>query len=736
MDDERGLSFGRKEAPAVATDFANSRAYVIGVNAYSNGIPPLRTAVGDAERLGQLLQESHGYQVRLFPRDGAATIATLRQLLCETMLQEVGPDDRVLFYFAGHGIALDGDDGPEGYLVPEDAKSDDRTSLLAMTELHDSLAKLPCRHMLLILDCCFAGAFRWSSTRDISALPSLIHRERFERYIHDPAWQVLTSAAHDQTALDVLSGNTIGERNEIDAHSPFAAALFRALAGEADLIPRSEDGQPGGDGVITATELYLYLRECVETATVEHRTRQTPGLWPLKKHDKGEYILLTPGHTLNLPPAPLLDENNNPYRGLQSYDEEHAALFFGRSRFVTSLLQRVKVQPLTIVLGASGTGKSSVVKAGLLPHLRSKEPNAWVILPPFRPGKYPLASLASLTLPNECTEPDAIDNRLRHLHSDPDALARRVGEWAAMAAPHARLVIVVDQFEELLTLCGDMGEREQFLRQIDRALTTFPDRVRILLTLRSDFEPQFANSPLQEEWLTARVVVPVMTLDEYREAIEGPASLQVLYLQGRSSSQAFIDRLIGDVANTPGALPLLSFTLSELYRRYLARRGDDRALLEEDYEALGGVGGSLRNRADEVYTGLPDDGHRATMRRVMLRMVSVEGGELARRRVPDEELVYESPEENVRVQEVVRRLTETRLVVEGKETDGQPYIEPAHDELVRGWDKLLGWSREGQESHQLRRLLTPASSDWKQHRGGLWHANPRLNLVRRALSAE
>lgn len=144
------------------------------------------------------------------------------------MQQEVGPNDRVFFYFAGHGIALDGDDGPEGYLVPEDAKRDDRTSFLGMTELHDSLAKLPCRHLLVILDCCFAGAFRWSSTRDISALPSVIHRERFERYIHDPAWQVLTSAAHDQTALDVLSGNTIGERIESDAHSPFAAALFRS----------------------------------------------------------------------------------------------------------------------------------------------------------------------------------------------------------------------------------------------------------------------------------------------------------------------------------------------------------------------------------------------------------------------------------------------------------------------------------------------------------------------------
>lgn len=258
MADDRGLSFGNKPRETTTTEFANNRAYVIGINAYQNGIPQLRTAVTDAERLGKLLKESHGYNVLTLPCNGAPTLATLRELIHTKMLQEVGANDRVLFYFAGHGIALDGDDGPEGFLVPEDANREDRSSFLAMTELSDALATLPCRHLLLILDCCFAGAFRWSSTRDISPLPSVIHKERYERYIQDPAWQVLTSAAYDQQALDVLSGSTIGQRVETGRHSPFAEALFRALQGEADIIPRGRNGQLGGDGVITATELYLY----------------------------------------------------------------------------------------------------------------------------------------------------------------------------------------------------------------------------------------------------------------------------------------------------------------------------------------------------------------------------------------------------------------------------------------------------------------------------------------------
>lgn len=741
MTEERRLSFGTKQAATAEAEaeFANNRAYVIGVNAYSNGVPPLRTAVTDAERLGKLLADSHGYIVRSFPRDGAPTFAALRRLLHETLPQEVGPDDRVLFYFAGHGIALDGDDGPEGFLVPEDANREDRNSFLAMTELNDALASLPCRHLLLILDCCFAGAFRWSSTRDLSALPSVIHRERYERYIQDPAWQVITSAAYDQTALDVLSGNTIGERIETAEHSPFAAALFRALEGDADLIPRGKDGQPGGDGVITATELYLYLRECVETATVERRVRQTPGLWPLRKHDKGEYILLSPGHELNLPPAPELNYANNPYRGLQSFDEEHRQLFFGRTRIVEQLYGLVKSQPLTVVLGASGTGKSSVVKAGLLPHLRCMDNEDWQILPVIRPGKSPLATLASLALPGEDNAIGEAE-RLTALRLDENAFAERVKAWADCYQPGARLLLMVDQLEELITLCWDEGEREHFIKSLAAALNALPDRFRLVLTLRSDFEPQFADCPLKSGWKASRYIVPPMTTDELREAIEGPASVRVLYFQPAD----LVDRLIDEVIQTPGAMPLLSFTLSELYVRYLERRGDDRALTAEDYEQLGGVVGSLRSRARELYdqldgtsqTDKSDGPNQATMRRIMLRMVSAQGGELARRRVARSELVFPAPEENDRVAAVLRQLSEARLVVEGQEADGEPYVEPAHDALVRSWDKLLAWTRDEQEQLLLRRLLTPAATEWETHQGGTWHDNPRLTLLQRIKDAE
>ena len=229
--------------------------------------------------------------------------------------------------------------------------------------------------------------------------------------------------------------------------------------------------------------------------------------------------------------------------------------------------------------------------------------------------------------------------------------------------------------------------------------------------------------------------MPALTLDEYRETIEGPASVKVLYFAGKANSQEFINRLIGDVANTPGALPLLSFTLSELYRRYRQRGGDDRALCEQDYEALGGVGGSLRTRAEEVYTGLPDDATRTTMQRVMLRMISVEAGDVARRHVPDTELVFTEPAENARVVDVLNQLTEARLVVKGKETDDEPYAEPAHDEFVRGWSRLLDWIRDAAEDLQLRRRLSPAAAAWGRGHGGLWLMEPRLGVLHKILGS-
>ena len=310
---------------------------VIGIGAYSSNVGTLETPVRDAEAVAKLLENRFGYEV-ILRRDGEATLEKLKELLYVELKERVREESRLLFYFAGHGVAQDSIEleGPRGFLVPQDATSDVRTQL-PMEDVREALAGLPCRHLLVILDCCFSGAFHWAGRRPTYVPGELLYEERYQHWVRHRARWALASAAHDEYALDVADRR----RGQVGSHSPFAAALLAGLQGEADLVPA------GGDGVITLAELYAYVQ-------LNLAPHQSPVLAPLKGQTRGEYVFRDPKSPLALRSAEValkLEPELNPYRGLKPYRIEDAVRFFGRGEATRLLRGWMKAHPWSVVVG-------------------------------------------------------------------------------------------------------------------------------------------------------------------------------------------------------------------------------------------------------------------------------------------------------------------------------------------------------------------------------------------------
>lgn len=647
--------------------FSSSRAYLIGISNYQYTPWQLDTPVRDAESMAVLLREQHGFDTKLLVD---ATSGQFKTLLEQIKEENTIEDARVLVYFAGHGVQRDSAHGLKGYFAPADAQPGVEASMVAMELLSEALRDLKARHLLVVLDCCFAGAFRMPEKRTASFedLTNPIWRQHYDIFCNFPSRLVLTSTSHRQKAYDRLEDG--------DANSPFNRFLRRAISGAADYT---------GDRLVTASELKTYLSDSVSKITEYAGNLQSVGLDALEGDGEGEFLFFLDNfNAAQLPEQAYV----NPYKGLQSYEPGDVALFFGRHRASQALLEKVRANPFVIVAGASGTGKSSLVKAGLLPRLTDQR----TIL--VRPGKNPLA-----VLPLE-------------------------SQWD---------LLVVDQWEELITQATDAKEVERFYTEIRRLVD---DGKRIVGTVRSDFEAQSRHDVLEPYWTQGRFVVPPFTSDEYHDVIVQPAKRVACLFEDRD----LVQQIEQEVAQQPGPMPLLSFMLSELFERAKSEPARYREIKRRHYEAVGGVSGALRNKAEEVFAILPNEAHRDTMRRVILRMVALSAGEMAGRRVFLSELNYPDNTEEHRIAALIQHLDNAKLIRHDIDETGRRFIEPAHDALVRAWKRLWGWVRDIGEENLL--LHIKLASDVGEHlaqqskKKFLWHENPRLDQVVALMKAE
>ena len=392
-----------------------------------------------------------------------------------------------------------------------------------------------------------------------------------------------------------------------------------------------------------------------------------------------------------------------PYRGLEAFDEEHAEFFFGREADVALVVEKLKASRFLAVLGPSGSGKSSLLKAGLLSALRDGAltgSERWP-LRVFAPGARPLTSLAVQMTHLFGEAP--VHQTLDRLREDVRSLDLAASVALADSLPAQRVLLVVDQFEEVFTLCGDEDERRAFVADLLYAATIPEGRVVVVLGMRADFYHRCAAYPdLRALVADQQFLVGPMDPEGLRRAIEEPARRVGLELEA-----GLVETITADVSDRPGGLPLLEHVLLEVWQR---RRVSMLTL--EAYVSSGGVEGALAQRANAVYADLASR-QQEVARRVLLRLVQPgEGTEDTRRRAAMGELLTR-PEEEEDIEAVVRALADQRLVTTGHdELSGARVVEITHEALIRGWPELRGWINEARDALRAQRHLTEAAAEW------------------------
>jgi WD40 repeat protein/DNA-binding SARP family transcriptional activator/class 3 adenylate cyclase len=397
-------------------------------------------------------------------------------------------------------------------------------------------------------------------------------------------------------------------------------------------------------------------------------------------------------------------DERNPYKGLRAFTEADFLDFFGRGELTQRLVSRLtEVGPgsrFLAVVGPSGGGKSSVVRAGLVPAIRRGalgDPEDRFIAE-MLPGTHPVEQLEAALLRIAVHPIPRLNDLL-------DSGSRGLLEAVDHVAPGAaEVVLVIDQFEEAFTLTRDERERELFLESL-RVATADPDsRLRVIVTLRADFYDRPLVYPRFGELLAARTeAVPPLTPDELEQAIRGPAERV-----GVRPEPGLVAEMIAEVAHQPGALPLLQYALTELFERR-----NVEGLTLSMYREIGGIAGALSARADRIYEETDPPGRR-TIQQVFLRLVTLGEGRLdTRRRITRSEL-DDIAVDPATIDVVADTFGRHRLLTFDREpATREPTIEIAHEALLSAWGRLRTWIDDAREDLRQNQGLARAGAEWQ-----------------------
>ncbi|MBI5960775.1 MAG: WD40 repeat domain-containing protein, partial [Chloroflexi bacterium] len=397
----------------------------------------------------------------------------------------------------------------------------------------------------------------------------------------------------------------------------------------------------------------------------------------------------------------------NPFKGLRPFEQSDAADFFGRQALVDQLLIRLASngtqQRFLALIGPSGSGKSSVVKAGLIPALRTGQ----------LPGSENWFTVEMVPGPEPFRELEAALQRVA-VNPIPDIFARLTADRMGLSAVaerilpqdhQTRLLLFIDQFEEAFTQVESETERKRFLDSISAAVTQTSGRLLVVITLRADF---YDRPLLYEEFGAlvrecAEVILP-LTTQELQLAIRNPAERVGLFVEPE-----LVTMIVSDVNQQPGALPMLQYALTEVFEHR-----DGRRLTLESYSKVGGLTASLGRRAEEVYLSLAPD-RQELARQLFLRLIILDDETEAVRRRLNWSVLTSLTKDTAAIEEIRDTFVKYRLLTADRDPKTrETTIEVAHEALLREWERLVNWLNTSREDVQMQRRLQTVSAEWQK----------------------
>lgn len=664
-------------------------AFVVGINYYPSftGLSPLTAAAKDAEAIAAQL-EQHGYQsfrVQRLPRQanqkgewqinpdegvkGQELAESLRNLLTPP---DNNPPETALFFFSGHGWQKSINGKDEVFLATSDALPNKENYGVTMSFLGQLIQESQAKRIIVWLDCCFSG--------------------ELTKYLpNNKDYCIFTATRSYEPGLEIKHQEGL-----------FTQALREGL-----------NPEHYADGIVDSHKLAKFIQErMAQTGQAPQCFNSVRSILLTSKASRKAFI------------------NECPYRSLSYFSESlnDAQVFHGRTQLTESLVEHIRnKERLIAVFGASGSGKSSLIRAGLLYQLKLGQAipgsNNWIYLEPFPPTNNPLTKFYEVIEKTEELAPifrELKESKTHNSEGQEDKLSGQelVGFFQKVKDDKSPIVIIIDQFEECFTM-GNQETTIEFITLLTELVKTLPN-LYLIIGMRSDFRGRLREFPDFSQAIMAKINVEHLNCEEIQEAIEKPAEFVGLGIESSLKQQ-----LINDVEDYPGSLPLLQYTLTELWNE--ARKQGEQFLRLETYTTLGGIEGTLEKRADAAYENLPE-AEQTVAKRIFLELTQVGDTFDTRRRLILGDLVNSHHSLEI-LDKVTEKLAnkENRLITrteaeKAEDTDesksqnlkSKIVIDVVHEALIRHWKRLGDWKQQYQNGMVIERRIEALAQEWEK----------------------